>query len=55
MGALPKQRPDSNRRMQIRVSKWSAIGVLKNSYSVLSRLIGSRVQVHIYVERIELW
>lgn len=55
LGGLPIQRLGSFRRMQVRVSKWSIIQVDRNRYSVPSRLIGSRVQVRMYAEWIEVW
>lgn len=43
------------RVVDIRVSKWSLIRVLNNSYSLTSRLIGEKVRVHIHENRLQVW
>ena len=55
LGALPERRLDLYQREQVRVSKGSTIRVKQNTYSVPSRLIGSRVDVRVYAEWIEVW
>ena len=40
--------------MDVRVSRFSTIHVLANSYSVHSRLIGERVRVHLYAEHLDV-
>jgi hypothetical protein len=37
------------------VTSWSTIRVKHNTYSVPSRLIGERVRVRIFEERLEVW
>jgi len=39
----------------VRVSEWSTVRVAHCSYSVPSRLIGHRLKVHLYEERLEFW
>ncbi|MXW33530.1 MAG: IS21 family transposase [Rhodothermaceae bacterium] len=55
LGALPAQRLDSFERLPVRVSCGSTILVKTNRYSVPSTLIGQRVEVRLYVDRIEVW
>lgn len=55
LGALPARRLDSYQRIQVRVSRGSTILVQKNHYSVPSTLIGLRVEVRVYAQRIEVW
>ena len=52
---LPTRRHEDFTRDQCRVSQFSTIRVLKNSYSVYSRLIGETVDVRIYADHIEAW
>ena len=52
---LPTRRHEDFTRNTSRVSRFSTIRVLKNSYSVHSRLIGEKVDVRIYAEHIEAW
>jgi len=52
---LPTRRIDAWSRCQVRVSQGSTIRVKYNTYSVPSRLIGERVDVHIKVEVLEVW
>jgi len=52
---LPTRRHDDFTRDKCKVGKFSTIRVLKNSYSVHSRLIGEKVDVRIYAEHIEVW
>lgn len=39
----------------VKVTSWSTIRVKRNAYSVPSRLIGERVRVRIYEDRLEVW
>ncbi len=55
LGALPARRLDDYQRIQVRVSGGSTILVQKNHYSVPSPLIGLRVEVRMYAQRIEVW
>jgi hypothetical protein len=41
--------------LDVRVTTWSTIRVKQNAYSVPSRLIGERVRVRIFEERLEVW
>jgi hypothetical protein len=53
---LPAQRLESSRRLtDISVGAGSTIQVLRNTYSVHSRLIGRKVDVVIRVEEVEVW
>jgi hypothetical protein len=52
---LPCRRQSDYRDMKCKVGQASTIRVLKNSYSVHSRLIGETVQVRIYAEYLEVW
>ncbi len=52
---LPTRRHEDFTRDKCRVSRFSTIRVLKNSYSVHSRLIGETVDVRIYADHIEVW
>ena len=51
---LPAQRTEDYKRVDVRVSRFSTIHVLANSYSVHSRLIGERVRVHLYAEHLDV-
>jgi hypothetical protein len=55
LNALPPTRLDSCTRLMVRVGPSSTIRVKHNVYSVPSRLIGERVCVRLYAERLELW
>ncbi len=52
---LPATRQEACKRLQVRVDRGSTIHVEHNVYSVNSRLIGERVQVRLYAERLEVW
>lgn len=52
---LPERRLDACKRLQVKVGPGSTIRVNHNVYSVHSRLIGERVQVKLYAERLEIW
>jgi hypothetical protein len=55
LGTLPVRRQGDYRQISGQVSQASTIRVLKNSYSVHSRLIGETVSVRIYAEYLEVW
>lgn len=55
LGAFPAQRLGSSERLWVRVTRGSTILVKKNRYSVPSTLIGQRVEVCLYIQRIEVW
>jgi hypothetical protein len=52
---LPATRLDVTRSLRVKVGPSSTIRVLKNTYSVPSRLIGELVEVRIAVEHLEVW
>jgi hypothetical protein len=52
---LPTRRHEDFTRDKCRVSRGCTVRVLKNSYSVHSRLRGENVDVRIYAEHIEVW
>lgn len=41
--------------LTVLVTSWSTIRVKRNTYSVPSRLIGERVKVRLYEDRVEVW
>jgi len=43
------------KELDVQVTSWSTIRVKYNAYSVPSRLIGERLRVRIYDDRIEVW
>lgn len=53
--SLPTARFDDCKKIEIKVGKSSTIHLQHNTYSVHSRLIGERIQAHIYVDYIEIW
>lgn len=55
MRELPAKRLEDFRKLNCRVSRASTIRVLKNTYSLHSRLIGEVVKVHIYADYLEIW
>ena len=55
LGGLPARRVDAWRRCPARVTQGSTIRIGYNTYSVPSRLIGEKVDVHIKVECLEVW
>jgi hypothetical protein len=55
IGQLPAKRLEGFRRLHCRVSRASTISVLKNTYSLHSRLIGEAVEVRIYADYLEVW
>lgn len=54
MEPLVVSRLPEHKDVQVGVSPWSTIRVLKNAYSVPSRLIGETVTVRIYEDRLEV-
>lgn len=52
---LPSRRHDDYTEHVCRVGQFSTIRVLKNSYSLHSRLIGEKVTVRVYAEHLEVW
>ena len=55
LGQLPEKRQGAMKKLTLRVTPSSTIRVQHNVYSVHSRLIGERVEVRIYAERLEVW
>lgn len=52
--ALPVQPLPNHQRLQVRVAPSSTITVKRNLYSVPARLIGERVEVRLFAERLEV-
>lgn len=52
---LPTRRVDAWYRRQVRVTQGSTIRVVTNTYSIPSRLIGEKVDVHVMAEWLEVW
>ena len=52
---LPPRRLDSCKRLRVRVGPSSTIRANHNVYSVDSRLIGEKIEVRLYAERLEVW
>jgi hypothetical protein len=55
LSSLPLRRLETGRRIKVRVDAGSTIHVGGNIYSMPSRLIGERVEVHVGAERLEVW
>ena len=55
LSPLPLRRLETCQRVTVRVDSGSTIHVGGNVYSVPSRLIGERVEVHVGAEHIEVW
>jgi len=55
MRPLPRKRHQDFTEVRCRVSPFSTVHVLKNSYSLHSRLIGEQVKVRVYADHIEAW
>jgi hypothetical protein len=53
--ALPRRRQDDYSQVECKVTRFGTIRVLKNAYSLHSRLIGERVKVRIYADHLEVW
>ncbi len=54
MTALSVERLPEYSRVDVTVTSWSTIRVKRNTYSVPSRLIGERLRVHLYEDRLEV-
>jgi hypothetical protein len=52
---LPRQRLEACKRLRVRVDAGSTIHVLRNVYSVHSRLIGEWVEARLYADEVEVW
>lgn len=52
---LPDKRLDACKRLTVSVGPGSTIRVNRNVYSVHSRLIGEKVLVKLYADRLEIW
>ncbi|MFH1317818.1 MAG: hypothetical protein ABIH71_02235 [Candidatus Omnitrophota bacterium] len=53
---LPAKRLTDYRLIdKIKVGKSSTINILKNTYSVHSRLIGERIDIRVYIDRLDIW
>jgi transposase len=52
---LPRKRHDDYTEIQCKVTRFSTIRVLKNSYSQHSRLIGEAVKARVHADHIEVW
>ena len=52
---LPRRRHDDYTEVRCKVSRFSMIRVLKNSYSLHSRLIGEQVKARVYADHIDVW
>jgi hypothetical protein len=55
MSDLPATRLADSTALQVRVSRNSTVWVKSKLYSVPSQLIGERVTVEVYAERLEVW
>src|SRR5512147_1644638 len=55
LSSLPSWRLETGRRVKVRVDAGSTLHVGGNVYSVSSRLIGERVEVHVGAELLEVW
>ncbi|MDP3286140.1 MAG: IS21 family transposase, partial [Desulfobacterales bacterium] len=55
LNQLPERRIDSCKKLLIKVGPSSTINVNHNVYSVDSRLIGERIEVRLYLDRLEIW
>jgi hypothetical protein len=53
--SLPRQRLDARKRETVKVGPSSTIRISHNTYSVNSRLIGERVDVHLYADRVDVF
>jgi len=52
---LPSRRHDDYTEHVCRAGRFSTIRVLKNTYSLHSRLVGQKVTVRVYAEHLEVW
>jgi len=53
--ALPVRRSSDYEEMEVGVTKYSTLSVKKVLYTVPSRLVGHRLKVRVYSERLECW
>jgi len=52
---LPERRIEACKKVTVKVGPSSTIRINHNVYSVDSRLIGERVEIRLYVERLDIW
>jgi len=52
---LPERRIEACKKVTAKVGPSSTIRINHNVYSVDSRLIGERVEIRLYVERLDIW
>lgn len=52
---LPRRRLDDFKTIKVKVSKNSVIRLLKNSYSIHSRMVGETVKCKVHAEHITVW
>ena len=55
LAALPVRRTSEYEELEARVTKFGTVSIRRVLYSVPSRLIGHRLQFHLYPERLEGW
>lgn len=55
LGDLPASRIEDYKVIEATVTPSSTVHIQHNTYSVHSRLIGERVQIRIFVDRLEIW
>lgn len=55
LGRLPERRLDACKKISLRVGPSSTIRVNHNVYSIYSRLVGERIEVRLYVDKLEIW
>jgi hypothetical protein len=53
--ALPVRRSSDYEEMEVGVTKYSTLSIKKVLYTVPSRLVGHRLKVRVYSERLECW
>jgi len=51
---LPARRLDATGEVMVKVTRWSTLRILRNTYSVPSRLIGYRLKARVHAREIEL-
>ncbi len=52
---LPERRIETSKKLTLTVGPSSTIRIHHNVYSVHSRLVGERIEVRLYMDRLELW
>ena len=55
LGRLPRRRIDDFKTIKVKISSNSTIRLLKNSYSIHSRMIGETVKCKVHAEHITVW